>query len=186
MGLGEYLEGESRLWGDNSREGRGVRRAGPVTEHLPCVHTARLGRERKERRAEGEGTLGKGKSALGPRRTRGCCPLPAGALGVGRRMGLGVVPRREAGGLGDEGRGGRGGGHGCAQRSLGSAAARRFVTRLAAPHRLSGHRGPSRRLRERNMRITNCPRVQRRLPGPTLEVLNRNKYRKHLPRGRTK
>ena len=105
-------------------------------------------------------------------------PGRRGRCGAGRRMGLRVVPRPGRG-LGEEGAG--------APRGLGSATACRFVTRHpAAPCRLNGHTGSSRWVRERNMRIANCPRVPRGLPGPTMQVRNRNKYRKHLPRGRTK
>lgn len=74
-----------------------------------------------------------------------------GRCGAGQRMGLRVVPRPGRG-LGEEGAG--------APLGLGSATACRFVTRHpAAPCRPNGHTGSSRWVRERNMRITNCPRV---------------------------
>ena len=134
--------------------------------------TVRLGRLR--RRAP----WAPGQPAHGLRRTRVCRPRPMGALRRGEEDGAasGTQAGRRFGG-GERGR---------APRDLGSAAARRFVTRPAAPRGPNGHTGPSRRVSERNRRITNCPRVPRGLPGPTLQVRNRNKYRKHLPRGRTK
>lgn len=102
-----------------------------------------------------QGTPGPASPAHGLRRMRVCRPRPVGCCGAEKRTGLRVAPRP---------RGVSGGGRwrsGCAVWAQLPPDAL-LPVRLPRADRM-GIQGPSRRVRERNMRITNCPRAPRGL-----------------------
>lgn len=195
IGWGDSRGQERDKWGSGAPRERGAgggdknsEEGGGSTLSLdasPVPGTERLRRKRKEKGAEGKGTLhqrevcaGSGKGTWLPP------PAGRGAAVQAGGWGCGVVPR-PGGGLWGRG-GGGGGGHGRAPRG----AAQQLppadaLLPIPLPRGLCGHTGPSRHVHERNTRITNCPRVQRLLR-LTLQVLNGNKSRKRLPRGRKK